>query len=97
MAVMIGVDPHRGSHTAVLKVWSNRHRDLARAGNQVACRRHAVLCELVPGGRTSWALPRYPRLRSVGYQGPRTYRPAPFGIFPRGSMRMPLLSTQNPG
>jgi transposase len=36
--------------TAVLKVWSKRHRDLSRARNQVACRLHAVLCELVPGG-----------------------------------------------
>ena len=35
---------------AVLKVWAKRHRDLARARNQVACRLHAVLCELVPGG-----------------------------------------------
>jgi transposase len=37
-------------HAAVLKVWSKRHRDLARSRNQVACRLHAVLCELVPGG-----------------------------------------------
>ena len=37
-------------HGAVLKVWSKRHRDLGRARNQVACRLHAVLCELVPGG-----------------------------------------------
>ena len=36
-------------HATVLKVWS-RHRDLGRAKNQVACRLHAVLCELVPGG-----------------------------------------------
>jgi hypothetical protein len=34
----------------VLKVWAKRHRDLSRARNQVACRLHAVLCELVPGG-----------------------------------------------
>ena len=34
----------------MLKVWAKRHRDLARARNQVACRLHAVLCELVPGG-----------------------------------------------
>jgi transposase len=34
----------------VLQVWSQRHRDLARLRNQVACRLHAVLCELVPGG-----------------------------------------------
>jgi len=31
-------------YAAVLKVWSKRHRDLARARNQVACRLHAVLC-----------------------------------------------------
>jgi len=37
-------------HATVLKVWSKRHRDLGRARNQVACRLHAVLCELVPGG-----------------------------------------------
>jgi len=37
-------------HDAVLRVWSRRHRDLGRAKNQVACRLHAVLCELVPGG-----------------------------------------------
>jgi transposase len=34
----------------VLKVRAKRHRDLARARNQAACRLHAVLCELVPGG-----------------------------------------------
>ena len=37
-------------HAAVLKVWAKRHRDLGRARTQVACRLHAVLCELVPGG-----------------------------------------------
>jgi transposase len=37
-------------YPAVLKVWSKRHRDLARNRNQVACRLHAVLCDLVPGG-----------------------------------------------
>jgi transposase len=37
-------------HATVLKVWAKRHRDLSRAYNQVACRLHAVLCELVPGG-----------------------------------------------
>ena len=34
----------------MLKVWSKRHRDLSRSRNQVACRLHAVLCDLVPGG-----------------------------------------------
>ena len=37
-------------HAVVLKVWAKRHRDLSRTRNQVACRPHAVLCELVPGG-----------------------------------------------
>jgi len=37
-------------HAAVLKVWAKRHRDLSRARNQVACRLHAVLCDLIPGG-----------------------------------------------
>src|SRR5215472_3103473 len=37
-------------HATVLKVWAKRHRDLSRARNQVACRLHAVLCDLVPGG-----------------------------------------------
>ena len=34
----------------MLKVWAKRHRDLSRSRNQVTCRLHAVLCELVPGG-----------------------------------------------
>ena len=37
-------------HAAVLKVWSKRYRDLGRARTQVACRFHAVLADLVPGG-----------------------------------------------
>ena len=37
-------------HTAVLKVWPGRYRDLGRARTQVACRLHAVLADLVPGG-----------------------------------------------
>jgi transposase len=37
-------------HASVLKVWANRHRDLSRARSQIACRLHAVLCDLVPGG-----------------------------------------------
>ena len=37
-------------HAVVLKVWAKRHRDLSRTRNQVICRLHAVLCELIPGG-----------------------------------------------
>jgi transposase len=37
-------------HAAVLKVRAKRHRDLSRARNQVVCRLHAVLCDLVPDG-----------------------------------------------
>jgi transposase len=37
-------------HGAVLKIWAKRYRDLSRARTQVACRLHAVLCELVPPG-----------------------------------------------
>ncbi len=37
-------------HATVLKIWARRHRDLSRARTQVACRLHAALCELVPGG-----------------------------------------------
>jgi transposase len=59
-------------YPAVLKVWSRRHRDLARARNQVACRLHAVLCDLVPAATRrrspqltlpgSWRRPRRPVL-----------------------------------
>jgi transposase len=37
-------------HAKVMKVWAKRHRDLARHRTRVACRLHAVLCELSPGG-----------------------------------------------
>jgi len=37
-------------YAVVLKIWGKRHRDLARSRNQAACRLHAVLCDLVPGG-----------------------------------------------
>jgi transposase len=37
-------------HATVLKIWAKRHHDLSRSRNQVACRLHAALCELVPGG-----------------------------------------------
>jgi transposase len=37
-------------HTMVMRVWARRYRDLGRLRTQLLCRRHAVLCELVPGG-----------------------------------------------
>ena len=37
-------------HAAVMKLWAKRQRDLARTRNKLACRLHAVLCELVAGG-----------------------------------------------
>src|SRR6266702_8678139 len=37
-------------HAVVLKVWSKRYRDLGRTRTQAACRLHAVLGELIPGG-----------------------------------------------
>jgi hypothetical protein len=37
-------------HSAVLKIWSKRYRDLGRTRTQAACRLHAGLGELVPGG-----------------------------------------------
>ena len=37
-------------HAAVMKLWAKRQRDLSRARNRIACRLHAVLCDLVPGG-----------------------------------------------
>jgi transposase len=37
-------------HTAVLRLWVRRHRDLARASNQLACRLDALICDLVAGG-----------------------------------------------
>ena len=36
--------------TTVLKMWSRRHHHLGRDRTRIACRLHAVLCELVPGG-----------------------------------------------
>jgi transposase len=43
-------DVRADDHAAVLKIWSKRYRDLGRSRTQVACRLHAVLCELIPGG-----------------------------------------------
>jgi transposase len=37
-------------HALVLRVWSRRHRQLSSLRTQAACRLHAVLCEIIPGG-----------------------------------------------
>ena len=37
-------------HVKVMKVWAKRHRDLSSHRTRIACRLHAVLCELRPGG-----------------------------------------------
>jgi transposase len=37
-------------HAKVMKLWAKRHRDLSGHRTRVACRLHAVLCELTPGG-----------------------------------------------
>ena len=37
-------------HAIVLRVWSRRHRQLSSLRTQAACRLHAALCELTPGG-----------------------------------------------
>ena len=37
-------------HTLVLRIWSRRHRQLSSLRTQAACRLHAVLCEIIPGG-----------------------------------------------
>ena len=40
----------RADHAMVLRLLAKRHRDLGRARNRTACRLHALLLELVPGG-----------------------------------------------
>ena len=40
----------RADHAVVLRLLAKRHRDLGRARNRTACRLHALLTELVPGG-----------------------------------------------
>jgi transposase len=40
----------REDHAGVLRLYAKRHRDVGRARNRTACRLHALLAELVPGG-----------------------------------------------
>jgi hypothetical protein len=63
-----GREVQADDHAAVLKVWSKRHRDLGRSRTQVACRLHAVLCELRATGERLCSqrgrlTPRAPALR----------------------------------
>jgi transposase len=37
-------------HTAAMKMWARRYRDLGSLWTQTVCRLHAVFCDLVPGG-----------------------------------------------
>lgn len=39
-------------HVAVLRLLAKRNLDLGRERNRIACRLHAMICELVPGGIT---------------------------------------------
>lgn len=43
----------KADHQSVLRLLAKRNNDLGRARNLVACRLHALLAELVPGGITS--------------------------------------------
>src|ERR671914_547704 len=43
---VVGVE----DHAAVMKLFARRHRNLSSSRTQVACRLHAVLCDLVAGG-----------------------------------------------
>jgi transposase len=40
----------RDDHAGVLRLYAKRNHDLARSRNRTACRLHALLAELVPGG-----------------------------------------------
>ena len=40
----------RDEHSGVLRLYAKRNSDLGRARNRTACRLHALLAELVPGG-----------------------------------------------
>ncbi len=44
-------------HAVILRLLSDRHHDLTRLRTQAVCRLHAMLANLVPGGRgwKSWA------------------------------------------
>jgi hypothetical protein len=81
-------------HAAVLKIWAKRHRDLSRARTQVACRLHAVLCELVPGASArKYAPPRPLRSWTRPSRAARCGRPA--WSWPRSSPPTCAASTSS--
>lgn len=56
-------------HTAVMRIWSRRYRDLGSLRTQAICRLHTLVRELVPGGgrtrlRTSQALALIERIEA---------------------------------
>jgi hypothetical protein len=53
-------------HAAVLKLWAKRRRDLGSLRTQVACRLHAVLCDLVPGGHPKREITAAQAARALG-------------------------------
>ena len=53
-------------HAAVLKLWAKRRRDLGSLRTQVACRLHAVLCDLVPGGHPKNEITAAQAARALG-------------------------------
>jgi transposase len=53
-------------HAAVLKLWSKRRRDLGSLRTQAACRLHAVLCDLVPGGHPKKDMSAAQAARALG-------------------------------
>jgi transposase len=62
----------RGDHAGVLRLLAKRNVDLGRARNRTACRLHALLAELIPGGiaKEINALSAQRLLRNVKPAGP---------------------------
>lgn len=59
-----------GDHSAVLKMWSKRHRDLSRLRCQAACRLDAMLVRAHPRRRAQRRSPRPPPPRWLGSLSP---------------------------
>jgi len=79
-------------HAVVLRVWSRRHRQLSSLRTQAACRLHAVLCELTPGG-----VPQVITANRAARSWPRTSRTArpgrPGATWPKSTWRTCAGST----